>query len=424
MTRIVSKSYRIAKREKISEGLLLLYAIIYGFLFMTNNSLHIPFILLSIPLLTFYSKHLGLVAYIIMTIIQPEFSSAELFAVMFEASLIGVMIMKGNKNKGVKMLLGIDLFFMMVMIIGMLLGCNSKMVSILLYAFTLFMSVFVAKTVIDNEGDLMLRALLYGSLIMALFTGYNYATGNVEIYSSQGRLMFEEHAKTLSSALAIPILMSIDNFFNYKFVKNKYVLLFWGCVFLLCFPLFILTYSRGITIALIVAVFILYVLYTNSAKMSSTIIAIVVGIVVYSVSLKLEMESNLWLSNLEGGNGRTEIWKIHFDYMSQKGVLAWIFGLGTADLKSVLDWNPHSVILAQVFHFGFWGFLFIVFQTLTPLIRLFNKRKFYPFPLSLCVLAIIAFSTHGGYSDGLFWTIIGISLGYAYCGSIRIKKLL
>lgn len=398
-----------AKKVRTGQIILIAYGALFGYLSFINSPFATRFALLYILASAFYDKYLALSVYICTMVVAPEFTKMELAISMMEVLGIGTAILLHTKGS-IKRLLMIDVAFVFYVLLGLVLGLNSQLITVFLYAFNLLLSVFIARMVCDRDDDLILLALLIAGIIVSAITLHLLMTGQFFAL----RIDYKGNSKDLSTVIVFPVFMAINKMLGYKNYKSKITLLIYLGVFFVTLPLLLLTYSRGVTIALIVASCILYILYSKRRGIKNILLVAIIGGLLYYMVGNMNMSSRMWFDNLEGGNGRTRIWETYWNYMVNKGPLTSICGLGTASQKDVIGWYPHSSILAHFFHFGLLGLIFILFQTLSPLINLYKKRKVFPFQFCLLVLTIIMFFPHGSYYEPLFWVIIGISFGTIY----------
>lgn len=417
--RKLHKSRDIAiKKGKSSQNILIAYGVIFGYLSFINSPFATIFALLSILAIAFYDKYIALSVYICTMVVAPEFTNMELAVSMMEVLGIGTVILLNTEGR-LKRLLIIDLAFVFFVASGMILGLDTQIVTVFIYAFNLLLSVFIARMVYDRDDDVVLLALLVAGIIVSAITLHLFMTD--QFYAI--RIGYKGNSKDLSTVIVFPVFMAINKMLGYKNHKSKVTLFISFGIFFVSLPLLLLTYSRGVMISLIVATCILYILYSKGIDYNKIILVAIIGGLLYYMVGNMNLSYRMWFDNLEGGNGRTRIWEMYLNYMGDKGALTTIFGLGTASQKDVIGWYPHSLILGHLFHFGIFGFMFILFQTLTPLLNLYKRRKAYPFQLCLLILTVMMFFPHGTYYEPLFWVIIGISFGIIYKRNIKMQNI-
>lgn len=396
-----------------SEKWLVMYTIVLAFLTFTHNPFAVPFALLMILVFIFNNKYLALAAYVSTLIINPPFTVATVFISLLEISVIGVSLVK-RMSKNLMTMFILTSIFILLMIIGMAVGAESKLDTILLFGFNLYLVVFIAQMIIEKDEKLIILAMLFSGLAIAIYVGYNFLTGNVDNFlSSQGRLGYQENAKTLASSVVIPVFMALNKFLKKEERKSREELLFYIVVFAICFPLFLLTYARGVTIALTISVLVLMITNFGRFKFYHFFIYAMVAVVAGIIIVKLEMNASLWLDHLEGGNGRTTIYKMYYNYMVSKGPGTIIWGIGSVNMKEVFGWYPHSTILAYFFHFGIWGAIFVLYEIFITMIPLMKQRKRMGFYLGLFILSLVMSSSHGSFNNVLYCVILGLCYGMA-----------
>lgn len=400
-------------KDKMSERFLLFFIVIEAFLSYSNSSFATVFALLMIFVFAFYNKYLALSAYIGTVIISPGFSTVELFIVLSEISVIGASIMN-FKCRAITNYFIITTVFFLLMIIGMALGTKTEMVSILLFVINLYVAVFVAQAVVGNNEKLIVDSLLFAGLMIAIQVGYSYLTGNIDkVVSASGRLLYQENSKNLATIIVIPCFIALYKLLDIESRRKKGKLVFYVACFAICFPVLLLTYSRGVTIALIVAAFLLMVIQPKALKFYSILMYSLVAVAIYFIISHLTMDSDLWFNNLEGGNGRTDIYKLYFDYMFRQGGRTIVFGYGTSNMGEVIGWYPHSVILSYFFNLGIIGVLYLLYEITASAMGLIKQGKNARFYIGLLVLGLMMFSSHGTYNTALFCLIIGLCFGMA-----------
>ena len=401
-------------KERKSQRLLIAYTIVLALLTFYGSSLASPFALVMIFVMALYNKYLALAIYFSTMIIHPGFSVLEVFVSLTEISIIGISIMAKKMNNKTISLFIVTTLFIFFMVLGMIAGARSKFDTILLFGFNLYLVVFITQMIMDTNDKLILDAMFFSGIVIAIYVGYNYMMGNLDTFTSeQGRLGYQENAKTLATSVAIPVFMALNKFFNKSSRKNKGELLFYVIVFFICFPVFLLTYARGVTIALAISILVLMITNSGRFKFYHFLIYALVAFVASIIIVRLEMNTSLWFDHTEGGNGRTEIYKMYYNYMVNKGPGTIIWGIGSASMKEIFGWYPHSTILAYFFHFGIWGAIFVLYEIFITLIPLIKQRKELGFYLGLFVLNLIMFSSHGSYDSVLYCIIIGLCYGIA-----------
>ena len=411
MTKNIAPSISIRTNEKRRSTFLLVYAIGLGILSIFNTPYISLFSLFVITSSVLFDKQLSLSLYICTAIVGADFSSTETFISALVILALGLSIFDFRNKKTRGMLLAVSLFSLS-MFVGFVLGANSQIITIIVFSFKLFMMVTIAQSTMVSSEKVLEHAILYGGLVVAGVTAYHFYVGDVSVLSEgQGRLMYKENVKELSTAIVVPVYMAINKLFNYKNLRNRWELLSYVLVFSLCFPLLLMTYSRGVFIGLLVAVVFLQLSYSKQLSLQKIFIYTLIFWVIVKIISSMHLDESLIFENVEGGNGRTDIWMNYLALMEEQGAQTLIWGLGSNSYTKMLDFYDHSVILSYYFHFGIFGFCFIAYIVFITITRLLKGKNAYH--LFLLVMTIIMFFTHGSYDNNLFYILTGLCLGMA-----------
>lgn len=411
MTKNIAPSISIRTNEKRRSTFLLVYAIGLGILSIFNTPYISLFSLFVITSSVLFDKQLSLSLYICTAIVGADFSSTETFICALVILALGLSIFDFRNKKTRGMLLAVSLFSLS-MFVGFVLGANSQIITIIVFSFKLFMMVTIAQSTMVSSEKVLEHAILYGGLVVAGVTAYHFYVGDVSVLSEgQGRLMYKENVKELSTAIVVPVYMAINKLFNYKNLRNRWELLSYVLVFSLCFPLLLMTYSRGVFIGLLVAVVFLQLSYSKQLSVQKIFIYTLIFLAIVKIISSMHLDESLIFENVEGGNGRTDIWMNYLALMEEQGAQTLIWGLGSNSYTEMLDFYDHSVILSYYFHFGIFGFCFIAYIVFITITRLLKGKNAYH--LFLLVMTIIMFFTHGSYDNNLFYILTGLCLGMA-----------
>lgn len=410
-TSSIASTISVTASEKRRNALLLVYAVSLGLLSVFNSPYISLFSLFALSACVLFDKQLALSLYICSAIVGADFSSIETLVSAIVVLAIGVSVFDLRDKRTKRLLMSVTLFSMS-MLAGFALGANSQMITILILTFKLFMMVTIAQSATISNGSILEKAILYGGLVIAGITAYHFYVGDISVLSEgQGRLTYRENVKELSTAIVIPVYMSINKMLDYRNRRNNRELLFFILVFALCFPLLLMTYSRGVFIGLLVSAVLLQLAYSKSLSVQKIVIYTLIVAAVVNIVSSMQLDESLIFENIEGGNGRTDIWANYLAYMSNQGIHTLVWGLGSNSYTSLLEFYDHSVILSYYFHFGIFGILFITYVVLSALTRLYRSKK--PYYLFLVVLTVLMFFTHGSYDNTLFYIVSGMCLGAA-----------
>lgn len=263
-TSSIASTISVTASEKRRNALLLVYAVSLGLLSVFNSPYISLFSLFALSACVLFDKQLALSIYICSAIVGADFSSIETLVSAIVVLAIGVSVFDLRDKRTKRLLMSVTLFSMS-MLAGFALGANSQMITILILTFKLFMMVTIAQSATISNGSILEKAILYGGLVIAGITAYHFYVGDISVLSEgQGRLTYRENVKELSTAIVIPVYMSINKMLDYRNRRNNRELLFFILVFALCFPLLLMTYSRGVFIGLLVSAVLLQLAYSKS----------------------------------------------------------------------------------------------------------------------------------------------------------------
>jgi len=374
-TSSIASTISVTASEKRRNALLLVYAVSLGLLSVFNSPYISFFSLFALSACVLFDKQLALSIYICSAIVGADFSSIETLVSAIVVLAIGVSVFDLRDKRTKRLLMSVTLFSMS-MLAGFALGANSQMITILILTFKLFMMVTIAQSATISNGSILEKAILYGGLVIAGITAYHFYVGDISVLSEgQGRLTYRENVKELSTAIVIPVYMSINKMLDYRNRRNNRELLFFILVFALCFPLLLMTYSRGVFIGLLVSAVLLQLAYSKSLSVQKIVIYTLIVAAVVNIVSSMQLDESLIFENIEGGNGRTDIWANYLAYMSNQGIHTLVWGLGSNSYTSLLEFYDHSVILSYY--------------------------------------TVLMLFTHGSYDNTLFYIVSGMCLGAA-----------
>lgn len=393
-------------KEKNNEILLILFECllaILAFVIDNNTTKILLFILI------FYSSY-------IFKKINPTmllFSISN--AVNFEAGGIATLLItlpaylnlhtfKNLKNKKNLLIFSILIF---IVTLSYLFGINPQFKSVLLFIRCILMLLTLMNSDIsENEFK---TYVFFKFLIILFILIYQFKTNTISFY--WGRLALNGNVRELANAIAIPtFVFGISLLEDKQRILRKIVSLsFFGiCLFVL-----LATSSRGVLFSTFIAI-ILFYLMTNSKLTFKKVITmtfvfiLVFYIINYISSLDIFKVDRILVDETGGLNGRTTIWAQYLKYQFSSIKTA-LFGFGPGDVRRlrISSFYSHSLFLDWLFSFGILGFVYIILFLWRLFVKLLStKNKFY---ISLLILALFLFSTHGIITDTLFYILIGSS---------------
>ena len=355
--------------------------------------------------------------YICSIIIQIEYS--ELHSRLLIVYLACILLYSFFRNRlytNLSVILVPFLLFGICCFISTMLGYKTSMISFYLVLIRLLM-VMVITYYSRGSIKLFITGFVAGGLCVCLYTAYLFITGNAAVFGvslAYGDGEAAGQIKSLAIAAAVPAYYLI-----YNILCNKMGLvmkLFSTFIVLVCVIVVVLTYSRGVLIALAVSslLLLLFVLKERNSVLKFAIIFIVFFLLYYILT-RIGINEEKMFGHLAGANGRTDIWSFFLSKMQDGGFLRLMFGFGPGDSKRITDgslfdgYYSHSAILDYFFSYGILGFVFICFLLWKTLKGLFVHKNV--FGLGLIILTILMFSTHGTSTNIIFTGLISICLG-------------
>ncbi len=290
------------------------------------------------------------------------------------------------------------IFYALVFLaVSTLLGYETNYITAFVQFFIIMQFLIVSKINGEHQNRLLLFALLLSGVYIAT-TVFIQLMGNAATFLYGQRLTFDGSVRTLSIALGFPIFYLLSRYFLPT--RKKYGVLVeiaFVIMIVIMSALLILTYSRGALIAVVLAV--VYILLARKdalslKRMFTYLLLFVATIVLIS---NIDIDTNLMFDNLEGGNGRTDIWGYYLDSMSDRGLLSYIIGLGPGESQRITagsqyaGYYAHSAILDYFFSYGLMGFGFILYVMISGFVQACKHKNV--FAQGLLVLTVLMFAT-------------------------------
>ena len=391
--------------------------LLYSHIFSSSESI-IAFAIIVFSLV--FGIETSLCVYLCAFIIQIQFTDFQVRLLMiFMTGILLYSIVQNKVYKQLQSYFALFLIFWICTLFSTLVGYKTQIISCVPFLFQLLLTIGLAYYS-QKDADFILYALVMSGLCVCLFVFYQYITGNAAYFGMSLVYGDGEEAgqvKDLSVCAAIPAYYC-SYCFIYKSgkLRNK---LFLSTLFVICIAVIVLTYSRGVLISLALSLLYLVLSYSkNKFSFKKLLLFIVACVVVGYVLSLLEFDEDKMLRNLEGGNGRVEIWSYYFSKLKEGGLSRLLFGFGSGDSRRITEGSmysgvyAHSVILDYFFSYGIIGLVFIVSLLGHIARRLFlGNNVIY---LGLLFLISLMFFTHGSSTNILFHSVLGVCLGTGY----------
>ena len=358
----------------------------------------------------FLDKNLPIALLMCISILKVSLNTTESIVVFAVVVTVALNEMRIRSIPTLRHYIWVASFFFISALFSTIGGLNPSLTAFFFFILNWICVFYIAFCISKGKYQLIFYALLLSGLTVLL-----QQTIKPLSFLEEGALL---NSKDVATAIAVPVFLLVWTVINEKIsilIKALFVVLA-----TLGLITIISTYSRGVLIALFVT--ILYVFFTGVKNRSFLIIVVASVIVVAYLSLSdIVVDYDRLASNLEGGNGRTEIWEAFFRSIWNAGFLRTLFGCGPGGqvMLSVENTYAHSAILDYFFSFGLFGLAFIIYILVSVIVRLVRfKSRFY---IGLYILNIFMFITHGNYVISMFLFLLGICLGAA-CDDSSFRK--
>lgn len=393
-------------KNKIVLFIQLLFGLGLSFLAVKESPNTGTIALVCIVLSSLFDKRLPLSLSIITSLLDCEYTTQQLFLVMLIVSISCFMIIGTMKSKLLYYYRIPVVLFLIVFILSYLFGAQPEftIVCIILYSFIICYTI----ALLNNSHDKVItNALLIGGICMMGVMVEIVAQGGV--IGVVRRLQYHDNIKIIATAIAFPIYYFVWELITGYGQIGVVRRLIYIVLILLCLFILILTYARGVILALALSIIAAVFLQSRKFHMIQMVFLVVLAFGGYFLINRMSVDSDIMFGNLEGGHGRTEIWSDFYAIMNNDGLIRLLFGFGPGDLKRIVpDIYAHSVVLDYFFSFGVLGFLcFMLF--IGTLAKELKKRKNY-YGLCLLLLCLAMYFPHGAASTTQFYYLLGLCI--------------
>lgn len=266
-----------------------------------------------------------------------------------------------------------------------------------------------------NIKGLILTTFIVSGFVVGFYTVYLLVSGQAN-FINRFRLVYGDgesgsQIKDLAVAMGVPIVFLI-----YYLMFKKSTLVTKVIIAISLFALLtvvILTYARGVLLAIIVASVFLIIKYLGKGiKPIHFVLLGIASVLLFRYINSMEIDSDQMMNGIETGSGRTDIWIYYIQRLVNGGPLRMLFGFGAGDIHRITEHSvyqgfyAHSAILDFLFSYGLVGFYFIC----RIILMTWNKLRITgnTFYSCLFILLVCMFFPHGLSSSTLF--LFGLSM--------------
>lgn len=389
---------------------LVVWAIIYFILNMYN----ITGLLIVIPVVLFVvaikNPFLAISMWLI-TLPLGDYAYQNLFHLNRGLLLIGLFVkFSFSKNVLVNKKLGlIMLVFLFLSLLNLGLNYNDIVLSEYFFLYNSFgIFFFIVHFYLKTENDLV--DYLFMGLIIGAVTIAGAVLLQFDTSMLYGRLSFNQSIRSLSNALALPVLILYMSILNPNNLHIKNLNRVWSISFFMIFSLFlILTDSRGVIMPLILSGFIYTLLSLNLRvikNMFKWLIPTSIGIVFAFGYFDFSSRFRLRVIDFDS-NHRFEIWGNSIGAFFNESIpsIFWGGGLGSFEKYSMTGYGvstyAHSVFLDGLVSFGI--IAFIILTSIIAYLLIISLKTRNNVALSILIFTVLTFMTHGNFQHNLFW---------------------
>lgn len=400
--------------------LLLLYSIICGIFFTVPKLKFVLYIIIILSIIfSIYKGPIYLYTiYTISNIYIGELFPAS-FVILYQLLIICIFFLYNQKmikkfKKSVLFIIALS-----IIIVSYLLGYKSDINSTIQMVVCLLMVIILMNSNQSfNEKNISLCIWSYFCSAISLLCYFIFQFISGTIVFKYGRLSFIGDIKTVSTIVAIPIILLISAKLENKRVFDHVDFEYFDNILLTLFiGILILTAARGVILSILVAILFQLIFTKNKPVAYRRIIPIIIlaiGIILISFNNEsLRIERIFASEEYSSGGGRTGIWITYFSIICNSGISHILFGMGPGEISriSTIGYYAHSTFLDFFFSYGLFGFILIVYVEL-QLLKMAMKKKNMTI-MALFISQILMFFTHGSSANVFlfsFQTILYLKL--------------
>ncbi len=348
-------------------------------------------------------------------------ASMEILSISFDISiyalstqmlvfLMSILAIFGNKKTldkmGIKYLYALVLAISISFVFGKMLDWR-RLFSIILLVGAMFAS---GVMFIKGKQSLMIVSLLSVGIVVAIISYYNMLNG-LMLYSNDYRMTYNDNVRKLANAIAFP-LFYVSCKVLHEIRKAKMIpSIIWIVIMLSLAYLLIMTYSRGVIIAILLSVSSILLFNKNKNRSYRISIIIFLFILIYAIQ-NVQIESDR-MTDDQSSIARLDLWSYMIRGLTENPIRV-LFGFGIVNMKELLygsafdGYYSHSVFLDYLFSTGLIGFVVLLTFLWSIIKKLYSYNEFY---LGLFVLTVFMFVSHGDSTSVLYYALMGLCYG-------------
>lgn len=387
-----------------------IYSFVIGYL-MTFSLSTAPMVsYLGMVFSVIVNPFLAICTYLVIRMLDIVHTSFQVLSM--EAIIIAVCAHNIYKyRRYLRKYLSSSIVFIFFAILSSIVGYQTSLKEVIPFFLLIVIFLTVSCMKLASQEKLIVMTLFVVGLFVAFFAYYQFASGG--FFSETGRLGLEGNIRRVSNAVAFPLFYAVYKIFDRY--KKGWLLFFWIFIVFALGTILILTYSRGVIIAVIVTSIFLFISKSKNFSFSNILTTAVVGGVVFMIVTNIQVDAELMFREMDTASGRTEIWDYYISQLTNDGPVRVLFGLGPGETIRIAQSSvfaeqyAHSLFLDFLCCFGIVGAIYLLYIIGSISKRLFKSQEL--FYMSLLVLLITMYLTHGIASTIQFYYMLGICMG-------------
>lgn len=305
--------------------------------------------------------------------------------------------------------------FLILLFISLITGQNSTTMAAITSIYTLLTGFTVGCYLPKNKELYISYSLLFGGIVVMFLVYRSLRSGTaIDFNATEGRLRYGDSVRILANALAYPVYISFLKMVEYIRSKNYIKSAMWFALAMSCFYFLILTVSRGVIFAVLLALMYVMSKTMKTGGSSKIIVVIVIAVVAYFIN-SMSFNQSYMMNGLDTMTGRDLIWGFYWNELMDGGIVSILFGFGPGEVSrisanSIIEGAyAHSLVLDYLFRYGVLGFLFLISLLTYIGYKLIKTNSV--FYIGLLIMSILMFATHGSANTPLFYYLIGMCIG-------------
>ena len=380
---------------------ILLFCISEFFLINSKNPLSSNVAIAAIALSLLWDKDLPIVFYVSSSIMRIELGTFGNALSILIISVIALLSLTRNKDRSLKKYITAGCLFVPFALLSHFVGINSTFNATIVFIFSWLIVFYIAFIVKGKRQLNLLMSLFFTGVVLMVLQSLH----PMSIIAEDNWFESKDVATAVAVIVYIALWIIINRKINILLKVVFLTLVIAGVVTI------VLTYSRGVIIALTLSTVVLLFLGMRGNRRALLVGIVVVVSLAYVFASDIIIDYDRMGANLEGGNGRTDIWKFFYETMSKAGIFRLLFGCGPDGLTT-LSQNAtyaHSSILDYFFSYGVFGFAFISYILISVFLKI--RKLNNSFYTGLFILNFFMFITHGNHSEPLFLYLLSLCMG-------------